>query len=76
MPRGYLAPYRRCPDCGASRPALAFGWVTSVTSGPGQAQHRECPACGFTGPLAVFPIAERPEAGGRGPLRTEPGPNL
>jgi hypothetical protein len=52
--------HRRCPECQVVRPALAFGWVTSLTSGPGQAQHRECPACGFSGPLAAFQIAEQP----------------
>jgi ribosomal protein S27AE len=62
MPYGYsLRRLRRCPDCGASHPASALGWVTSSALDPGQRQYRECPACGFIAPLAAFPIAERPE---------------
>jgi hypothetical protein len=61
MPRSYLAPYRRCPDCEVVRPALAFGPVTNSASGVGEARYRECPDCGFSGPLAAFQIAERPD---------------
>jgi ribosomal protein S27AE len=60
MPRGYWLRHRRCPDCGASRPEPALGWVTSSALDAGQLQYRECPACGFSGPLAAFPIVEQP----------------
>jgi rubredoxin len=61
MPRPFRSlRYRRCPECGMSRPASEFGAVTNSTPGPCQGQRRECPQCGFTGPLAAFQIAERP----------------
>jgi hypothetical protein len=61
-----LRRYRRCPECGVVRAASEFRRVGGVAGGPAfgpsERQRRRCPQCDFVGPLAAFPIAERPES--------------
>jgi hypothetical protein len=55
------ATYRRCPSCHAVSQAALFRRAGGPTFAASAAQRRSCPACGHVGPLASFPIIERPK---------------
>jgi hypothetical protein len=61
--------HRRCPACGAVRPASEFRRAGRTPTDPnvwGAPRHVRCPGCGHTGLLLAFVQVDSPAEGGEG----------